>query len=340
MKKAPIAVALVLVFGLFAAAFSLAPAVAQNLTSNTTSNATTTGNVTGNATGTNATTTTNATGGETLSARGSIATLIFDTGETTTISEMQNETTTTAGNETGMTGNMTTGNATGNTTTSMDDNTTMTLRQIMTGDNASRNATDTSNMTSTTNETSTSNETSTAEELEEPYVLSGDWNLDVQEGNVSEFAANFTMVHIDGTMRHTHELSNFVSSESAGIEISRNGTSLVFGTVFGKVDVATDGQPKWTGVDTVILIEGSNVISLSLASEDTDDHFGGQPIYGIVDSMTDENGNELIETTSTAGNVTSGATGNQTGDGLVENLTEGVGNLTSGVEDFFNSTGQ
>jgi hypothetical protein len=36
MKKAPIAIALVLVFGLFAAAFSLAPAIAQNATSNAT----------------------------------------------------------------------------------------------------------------------------------------------------------------------------------------------------------------------------------------------------------------------------------------------------------------
>ena len=36
MKKAPIAVALVLVFGLFAAAFSIAPAIAQNATSNAT----------------------------------------------------------------------------------------------------------------------------------------------------------------------------------------------------------------------------------------------------------------------------------------------------------------
>ncbi len=49
MKKAPIAVALVLVFGLFAAAFSLAPAIAQNATSN----ATRAGNVTSGTTGGN-----------------------------------------------------------------------------------------------------------------------------------------------------------------------------------------------------------------------------------------------------------------------------------------------
>lgn len=330
MKKAPIAVALVLVFGLFAAAFSLAPAIAQytppsdSTGTSSAGNTTSTANATDtNATGTNTTTSTNATGGETFSASGSIATLIFDTGETTTTSEVQNDTATTAGNDTSMTGNMT-----GNTTTSLDDNTTMTLPRIMTGDNA----TSSSNMTGTDNMTSTTNETTTAaEELEPPYIASGDWNLDVQDGSVSDFAANFTMIHIDGTSRHTHDLSNFVSSNSTTIDISGNGTSFIFGTV----DVATDGETKWTDVDALIIIEKNNVVSISLATEDTEDHFGGQPIYGIVDSMTDENGNELIDTgTSTAGNVTSGATGgNQTGGGFVENLTEGV-------EDFFNGTGQ
>ncbi|HJS68464.1 MAG TPA: hypothetical protein VJ730_03505 [Nitrososphaera sp.] len=198
--------------------------------------------------------------------------------------------------------------------------------------------TSTDNMTSTMNETSTSNETSTAEEMELPYVLSGDWNLEVQDGSVSDFAANFTMVHVDGTERHTHDLSNFVSSNSTTIDISGNGTSFIFGIV----DVATDGQPKWTGADALVIIEKNNVISISLATEDTEDHFGGQPIYGIIDSMTDENGNEMIETgASASGNVTDGALGgnttggNETGSGFLGNLTEGIENLTGGS----NSTG-
>lgn len=237
-------------------------------------------------------------GGETFSARGSIASLIFDTGETTTTSEVQNDTTSTASNDTRMTGNLTTGN----TTTWLGDNTTMTLPQIITGDNASSssnmtdstsNLTSTDNMTSTMNETSTSNETSRAgDELQPPYVASGNWNLDVQDDSMSDFAANFTMVVIDGTGRHTHDLSNFVSSNSTTIDTSGNGTSFIFGTV----DVASDGEPKWTGVDALIIIEKNNVISISLATEDTEDHFGGQPIYGIIDSMTDENGNEMIDT--------------------------------------------
>jgi hypothetical protein len=320
MKKAPIAIALVLVFGLFAAALSLTPAVAQNLTSDTTGNATA-GNLTdtGNATATDNETA--VAGGETFSASGSIASLIFDMGEVTTTSEVQNETTT-AGNDTGMMA----GNETGNTTGSSEDNMTTTLPQTVTGDNATGS---TDNMTSTMNETETAEE----EEAAPPYVLAGDWNLDFQDGNVSEFAADFTMVHIDGTGRHTHELSNFVSSNSTTVDISGEGTSFIFGTV----DVATDGEPKWTGVDALIIIEKNNVVSISLASEDTEDHFGGQPIYGIVDSMTDESGNELIGGgTAPAGNVTGGAMGgnetggNETGGGSLGNLTEGNGNLTGG----------
>jgi len=338
MKKAPIAVALVLVFGLFAAAFSLAPAVAQYTPPTDSTSTGSTGNTTStaNTTSTNTTTTsTNATGGETFSARGSIAALIFDMGETTTTSEMQNDTMT-ASNDTGMTGNMTTS---GNTTTSMGNDTTITMPQIVTGDNDTSlsNMTDTGNMTSTDNNmTSTSNETSTAaEELKPPYIAAGDWHLDVQDGSVSDFAANFTMVHTDGTGRHAHEMSNFVSSNSSTIDTSGEGSSFIFGTV----DVATNGEMAWTGADALIIIEKNNVVSISLATEDTEDHFGGQPIYGIVESMTDEDGNEMIDTGTeaagdTMGNITQGAedAANETG--------EFFGNVTEGIEDLFNSTGQ
>lgn len=363
MKKAPIAVALVLVFGLFAAAFSLAPAIAQNATNTTgLGNATTTGNETGtgNLTDTGNATETNVTQteGATFSASGSIASLIFDTGETTTISETANETgvTTgnmTTGNETATAGNMTAGNMTTGNETMTGNDTTLTMPQVMTGDNATSNMTGTTdtNLTSTTNMTSSNattttatNETTTAaEDLEVPYVLSGDWSLDVQDGTVNEFTATFTMVHIDGTGRHTHELSNFASSDMTSVNMGDDGTAFIFGTA----DVAVNGTQTWTGADTLIVIENHNVVSISLATEDTDDHFKGQPIYGIVDSFTDENGNELIQTdTATAGNATT--TGNATtgGNATAGNATTGnetgsfFDNATGGLEDFFDGTGQ
>lgn len=182
----------------------------------------------------------------------------------------------------------------------------------------------------------TSSETSTAsEEIKPPYVAAGDWSLDVQDGSVSNFEATFTMVHIDGTERHTHEMSNFVSTNSSTIDTSGEGASFIFGTV----DVATNGESAWTGADALIIIERNNVVSISLATEDTDDHFMGQPIYGVVESMTDENGNEMIDTgTTTAGNQTGGATG---GNATSGNQTGGIlDDPLGGVQDFFNSTGQ
>jgi hypothetical protein len=125
-------------------------------------------------------------------------------------------------------------------------------------------------------------------------------------------------------------MSNFVSSNSSTIDTSAEGTSFIFGTV----DVAVDGEARWTGADALIVIEKNNVVSISVASEDTDDHFSGQPIYGIVDSMTDESGNELVEgITGAAGNVTQGA------ENAVNETGEFLGNVTEGVQDFFNGTG-
>src|SRR5215211_4794238 len=39
---------------------------------------------------------------------------------------------------------------------------------------------------------------------ESPYILGGNWNLNVQGGNVSDFTANIMMVHTDGSGYHTH----------------------------------------------------------------------------------------------------------------------------------------
>src|SRR5215204_5819203 len=45
---------------------------------------------------------------------------------------------------------------------------------------------------------------------EAQYILGGNWNLNVQSGNVTDFTANFIMEHPDGTEYHTHNITNFV----------------------------------------------------------------------------------------------------------------------------------
>ena len=318
MKKAPMAVALVLVFGLFAAAFSLAPAIAQDYASNSTGtgsmasdNSTSTAG-TGNATGDDNQTST-AAEGSTFSASGRIAAIIYDTPESTST-----ETTSDTGSNMSSSSNMTSDGAMST------DNTTMS--QVMTGANDTSTSGNMTSSNTTGSSTSGMNDTSTAQqdETELPYIVSGDWSLDVQDGNVSDFTANFTMVHTDGTGRHIHDVSNFQASNGSTVQLEEDGVTFIFGTS----DVMTNGSSAWTAVDTLIVIENGNAASITLSTED--DHFKGQPLYGIVDSLTDESGNEMIQTTETAqeGNATGiGDLGNQTGDFLGD-IGESFQNMT------------
>ncbi|HZC88567.1 MAG TPA: hypothetical protein VE199_03025, partial [Nitrososphaera sp.] len=171
------------------------------------------------------------------------------------------------------------------------------------------------------------------------YILSGGWNLNVQNGQVMNFMANFTMVHPDGSGRHTHGVTNFKLDNGSAITLNPTGTTFIPGTA----DITTNGQPKWTGVPTLIIIDHLNAVGISFASQATDNHFGvGQPIFGVVQSLKDQNGNEMIKTaataggTSTAGNATStGANQTSGAGGFLGNVTKGLGNVTQGLSKLF-----
>jgi hypothetical protein len=186
----------------------------------------------------------------------------------------------------------------------------------------SGNMTSDNTTATTTGSMSSMNDTTTAQETQLPYIVSGDWSLDVQDGNVTDFVANFTMVHTDGTSRHVHDVSNFQASNSSAVQLEEDGVTFIFGTS----DIMTNGSSGWTGVDTLIVIENSNAASLTFSTED--DHFKGQPLYGIVHSLTDENGDEMIDTTQTAQD------GNSTGIG------DAVGDAANSTGDFLGDLGE
>ena len=114
-----------------------------------------------------------------------------------------------------------------------------------------------------------------------PYILGGDWNMNVNNGNVTNFDSNFTMVHTDGTEKHTHEITSFVSNpDNAPFQPNNNETALVL----GKSNIETNGSPKWNDVDTTIILDKLSTVSIILDSNATDNHFKNQPIYGILTS--------------------------------------------------------
>jgi hypothetical protein len=129
---------------------------------------------------------------------------------------------------------------------------------------------------------------------EPPYILGGDWNLNVQGGNVTGFTADFIMVHTDGTGYHTHNITNF--------SIGNNTVQLIQGqelSINGTADISVNGTTQWPGVDTTLtLTDNAAVMTIMPEAEDSENHFQGQPIYGIVAGITGENGTMIAQTTS------------------------------------------
>src|SRR5215203_1266589 len=128
---------------------------------------------------------------------------------------------------------------------------------------------------------------------ETPYILGGNWNLRVESGNVTEFTANFMMVHTDGTGYHVHNITDF-SAGNATVQLVQGLET----TISGTSDIYTNGTNSWPGTDTTLtLTPTGSVMTIMPAAEDTENHFGGQPIYGIVSSLAGENGTLITQTT-------------------------------------------
>ena len=113
------------------------------------------------------------------------------------------------------------------------------------------------------------------------FILSGVWNMTVYKGNLTSFEANFYTGPVNGgTTNHTHQLSNFRVNNSNNIPIQLTPDKSV--SLSGILDVGTNGKKAWNDVHTTVVISNGRTITISLADKDTQSHFMGQQIYGIV----------------------------------------------------------
>jgi hypothetical protein len=129
---------------------------------------------------------------------------------------------------------------------------------------------------------------------EAQYILGGNWNSNIESGNVTEFTANFIMVHPDGTEYHTHNITNFAITGGGTVQLIPGQPT----TVTGTADIYTNGTNRWPGADiTITLPPDAAIMSIMPAAEDTDNHFQGQPIYGIIAGAIGENGTMIAQTT-------------------------------------------
>jgi hypothetical protein len=113
------------------------------------------------------------------------------------------------------------------------------------------------------------------------FILSGNWNMNVAHGKLIDFTADFYTGPVNGAENHTHQLSNFRVNEDTPIQLSSDQSV----SISGVVDVGTNGNKAWDNVNATVDISKGRSITISLADEDTQRHFMGQQIYGIVKGL-------------------------------------------------------
>lgn len=117
-------------------------------------------------------------------------------------------------------------------------------------------------------------------------ILTGEWTLSVNKGNVTNFSTNFLASPMDGSKSHIHQITNFKlenDSKKTIVQLTPDNSLLVNGTA----DIKINGQTIWKSAGISISISKGSTIAIDLDDEDTSNHFGEQQVYGIVTKLID-----------------------------------------------------
>ena len=114
------------------------------------------------------------------------------------------------------------------------------------------------------------------------FILSGYWNLDTDNGKLTNFTSEFYTGPVNGANNHTHLLTNLRVHDNKPVQLSADGST----QILGLIDVKYNGESAWSNVPTTITISKGRTISINLADNATERHFMGQSIYGIVKDLT------------------------------------------------------
>ncbi len=113
-------------------------------------------------------------------------------------------------------------------------------------------------------------------------ILTGDWVLNVHNGTVTNFEANFLASPMDGSREHIHQITNFSTNENQMIQLTPDDNSL---SINGTADIKINGKTIWNNVDLSIIMSKFSTITIDPNDKQTDNHFGDQQVYGIVNRL-------------------------------------------------------
>ncbi|MGB9168392.1 MAG: hypothetical protein WCB31_05635 [Nitrososphaeraceae archaeon] len=119
-------------------------------------------------------------------------------------------------------------------------------------------------------------------------ILTGDWILNVHNGTVTNFEANFLASPMDGSMGHIHQITNLSANEDDGgviiLSTSDNNSNNSL-SINGTTDIKINGITIWDDAEVSITISKGNTITIDPDDKDTGNHFGNQQVYGIVNRL-------------------------------------------------------
>jgi len=118
-------------------------------------------------------------------------------------------------------------------------------------------------------------------------ILTGDWNLNVNNGTVTNFEASFLASPMDGSKGHIHQITNFSANENDEMNqlISSSSDNSNNLTINGTADIKINGRTIWSHAELSITISNNSTITIDPNDKQTDNHFGDQQVYGIVNRL-------------------------------------------------------
>jgi hypothetical protein len=171
----------------------------------------------------------------------------------------------------------------------------------MSGDDVMNNSTGMSQMMSNDNTSPVESDSVASQAMrysmarDVAWILSGDWilvsNPTISSRNTTTtFDAEFIKVTTNGTMLHTHRITNFVPLTNASNSAAAFNSNTDAMTIIGKADVYFNDELAWSQADTTISIMNGTLLIIDIDSEDIDHHFHDQPIYGTVNMLSNDDG--------------------------------------------------
>jgi hypothetical protein len=110
-------------------------------------------------------------------------------------------------------------------------------------------------------------------------ILTGEWNLSVKNGTVTNFAVDFLASPMDGGRPHIHQITNFKPYANEEPNVLTEDKSFA---VNGTADIKMNGMTVWDTADVSLSISKGNTFYIDPDDEDTEGHFGDQQVYGVV----------------------------------------------------------